>query len=306
MPLKDDIWQVRPTDYLPYLGYCQSVTAFERAGADTWYVSYCYWRFPWPPEATRVRGHESIEYALPLATGDQVGDIFAEDQRHTWFAVRKYSGDSGADGQVLGLDDNGTPADVSDDVWQTYPIESMEGNLVVAVDANGRLWHGQGSGLYRHDGAGWQLVYGERPICDLTPAADGTLYARVMPYWVTACGPYSDEILVVRAGGEIQLRDKKRLVEEELDAVQTARRRNSLWSIGADGAVWYISHLESGHVLQRRSSAGLQMYTLPVEPGAVQRLEVDGRGHVWLVANSRLWRMAGPPPVYTHLPLILR
>ena len=302
LALEDDTWQVPPTDQ-PNLGSCERVTAFERAAGETWYASFCYSRFSWDYKVVRYRGGERSEYPL---MNQQVSDIFAQDQHHIWFA----SWDNG-DGNVLSLDDGGTPADTSDDVWQSFPIGAADEKLVVAIDALGRLWLGQTSGLYRYDGSAWQLIYGEHPVCDLAPAADGTLYAQIVPYGVTACEGHSDMVLVVRADGTIvDYTSTKWLIRDEPDIVRTARRRNSLWTIASDGAIWYISHLDPGQELQRRSSSGLDTYALPVEPEAVQRLEVDARGHVWLVASSQLWRMEGPRPVVLpvqqYLPMIHR
>ena len=213
---------------------------------------------------------------------------------------------------MLSLDDGGTPADTSDDVWQTFPIAAADGKPVVAVDAvrPSLAWPDERR-LTATDGSAWQLIYGEHPVCDLAPAADGTLYAQIIPYGVTACEGHSDKVLVVRADGTIvDYTSTKWLIRDEPDIVRTARRRNSLWTITSDGAIWYISHLDPGQALQRRSSSGLDTYALPVEPAAVQRLEVDARGHVWLVAGSQLWRMEGPRPValpvQQYLPMICR
>jgi hypothetical protein len=306
LALEDDIWQVRPADYLPQLGYCERVTAFERAAGDVWYASYCNAKFSWPPEAVRYHDGQRIEYPLPVTWYQQVGDIFAQDQRHTWFATWGVELSYEA-GNVLMLDDGGTPADTGDDVWQTTPVEAVDGRPSVAIDALGRLWLGQASGLYRYDGSSWQLIYGSRPICDLAPAADGTLYVQVARYRLTACEGHSDEVLVVRADGtidEYHITSSKGLVEAEPATVGTAQRRNGLWTIASDGAIWYISHNDPGQELQRRSSSGVHTYALPVEPEAVQRLEVDRRGHVWLVAGSQLWRLEGPRPIDVYLPMI--
>ena len=305
LALEDDTWQVQPTDQ-PNWGSCERVTAFERAAGETWYASFCYSRFPWEPKAVRYRGRERIEYPLPVEGWDPVSDIFAQDPHHIWFASRE----NGV-GNVLSLDDGGTPADTSDDVWQSFSIGAVDGKPVVAIDALGRLWLGQTSGLYRYDGSAWQLIYGEHPVCDLAPAADGTLYAQIVPYGVSACEGHSDKVLVVRADGTIvDYASTKWLIRDEPDIVRTARRRNSLWTIASDGAIWYISHLDPGQELQRRSSSGLDTYALPVEPEVVQRLEVDVRGHVWLVADSQLRRMEGPRPValpvQQYLPMIRR
>jgi ligand-binding sensor domain-containing protein len=230
--------------------------------------------------------------------------MFAQDSHHVWFATRGY----GAPGNVLSLDDGGTPADTGDDHWQTFPIGSVDGEPVVAVDALGRLWHGQGSGLYRYDGSSWRLIYGARPVCDLAPAADGTLYAQVAADQAAGCEEHSDQILVVRADGTINDIPfySKWLILHEPASVRTAWRRNSLWTLASDGAIWYVTHLDPGQELQRRTNSGLTTYALPVAAGAVRRLEVDARGHVWLVANSQLWRMAGPRPIYGYLPTVSR
>lgn len=178
----------------------------------------------------------------------------------------------------------------------------------MAVDALGRLWLGQASGLYRYDGTSWQLIYGSRPIWDLAPAADGTLYARVAAWAATRYNEDSEQVLVVRADGTIesQLFSSKQLIEAEPGTVRSAWRRNGLWAIASDGAVWTLSRGHPGQELRRRSSSGLSTYALPVEPEAIQRLEVDWRGHVWLVAGSQLWRMERPRPIYGYLPLVFR
>jgi streptogramin lyase len=307
LALEDDVWQVRPADYLPDLGYCERVTAFEREAGGVWYASFCYAHFSWPPEAMRYHGGQPIKYPLPVPWYQQVGDIFAQDQSHIWFATWGVTL-AQENGYVLRLDDGGTPADTGDDVWQTYPVDVVKGRPSVAVDALDRLWLGQGSGLYRYDGSSWRLVYGTRPICDLAPAADGTLYAQVARYGLTACEGHSDEVLVVRADGTVEnsLYVTKDLIDAEPATVGTAQRRNSLWTIGPDGAIWYVSHDDPGQELQRRSSSGLRSYALPVEPEAVQQLEVDRRGHVWLVAGSQLWRLEGPRPIDVVLPMVSR
>ena len=37
----------------------------------------------------------------------------------------------------------------------------------------------------------------------------------------------------------------------------------------------------------------MRKFALPVDPGAVRRLEVDAYNHLWLAANSQFWRMSG-------------
>jgi len=294
---EDDTWPVQLGDW----GYEERVTAFERAAGDVWYTSLDHDRFTSDYKIVRFHNGQRIEYPLDELM-QTVSDIFAEDPRHTWFASSNW----GENGNVFSLDDGGTPADTSDDIWQNYPIEGEVGRPCVAVDALGQLWVGQASGLYRHDGSSWQRIYGG-PVCDLAPAADGTLYAQPGDGGDGGCARHSEMVLIVGPDGTIEDTQAVRwLVEEELDTVHTAQRRNSLWTVASDGAVWYIRHYDPGQELQRRSSSGLQTYPLPVEPEAVRRLEVDARGRVWLVADSQLWRMEGPGPTHLYLPAALQ
>jgi hypothetical protein len=76
--------------------------------------------------------------------------------------------------------------------------------------------------------------------------------------------------------------------------VRSASRRNTLWAVAPDGAIWTVDASDSGFELHRRDDEGLRKFALPVDPGAVQRLEVDAHNHVWLAANSQIWRMSGP------------
>mgnify|MGYP000859102745 CR=1 FL=1 len=295
---EDDTWQVQLGDR----GYHERVTAFERTAGDVWYASLDEGRLSWDHKVVRYHGGQRIEY--PLGTEyEMVCDIFAWDQNHIWFAASK----GNESGRVFSLDDGGTPVDTGDDIWQSYPIEGEVGRPSVAVDALGRLWVGQASGLYRHDGSSWQQVSDEGPVCDLAPAADGTLYAQLGVGGDGGCAEHSDSVLVVGADGSIEgTKSTRWLVEDELETVRTAQRRNSLWTVASDGAVWYIRNYDTGQELQRRSSSGLQTYPLQVESEAVRRLEVDARGRVWLVANSQLWRMEGPGPLRLYLPAAAR
>jgi hypothetical protein len=79
--LFDDHWQA----LLSGSG-CDRVTAWERSvSEDVWYASYCYWRFPWPSPLVRYYSGERIEY--PESTLIYY-DIFAQNDRHTWFAAK--------------------------------------------------------------------------------------------------------------------------------------------------------------------------------------------------------------------------
>ncbi len=175
-------------------------------------------------------------------------DIFAQDDRHTWFAAK---------GHVKGFDDGGTPADTGDDVWQELALPAAGEHPVVAVDVGGRLWYGDSNGLYRYDGSSWLSIYTDRGICDLAPAADGTLYAQLVDYWSSGCQPFGDSVLAVRSDdtfGWPQFIET--LVAQEPESVRSASRRNTLWAVAPDGAIWTVAASDSGSELHRRDDEG--------------------------------------------------
>ena len=288
--LADDQWQLLPVDDPPATGRCETVTAFERAAnGDVWYTSHCQWRGAFDHKLVRYHDQRRIEYNL--TNNQRIYDIFAQDAQHLWFAFTGYEPDQG----VLSLDDRGTPTDMSDDLWQTYPITTNGGRPVVAVDAGGKLWYGDSSGLYRATGSTWTAVDQSRGICDLAPAADGTLYVQVAAYQTATCGPAATDLWIVRPDGTLDLFGFiPTVVQEEFAQVSSAARRNSLWTVAADGAIWYVTGYDLGQELQRRDAGGLQSYALPVPYTAVQRLEVDARNRVWLLADAQIWRMSPP------------
>lgn len=96
----------------------------------------------------------------------------------------------------------------------------------------------------------------------------------------------------MRPDGTTEWTTLSALVESEPDLIRTAKRRNTLWAIAADGAIWYI---EPGVGVNRRDGAEAQSYPLPVSVSQVERLAVDSHHHPWLLANSQLWRLLQPP-----------
>jgi streptogramin lyase len=304
LALEDDIWQGWGSS-----SPCTLITAIERSPGGFWYTSYCNTRTPEYNVAVRYRNGAQIWYGIPpprtnfTFTLQEVTDIFTHNDRHTWFAVS----DREAGARLIGLDDGGTPTNTAYDALVTVPIAQTDERIWVAVDARGQLWHSRASGLYRYTGSAWQLVYNATPVCDLVPAADGTLYALAARHGETAC---NDVVLTVRPDGEVddQLRSVGDLVQSQAATVSTARHRNTLWVIGPDAAIWYIDRMAGGaNALRRVSGEGLTSYTLPVDASAVWRFDVDRRGHVWLIDGSRLWRMEGPAPkplpLHVYLPL---
>lgn len=295
LPLEDDLWTWRSLTG-------SRVTALERTTAGIWYADYSNFRGIVTSHVVRYDGGERIEYDLTAVASnwfiEEVTDIFAQDTRHTWFATED---------EILGLDDGGTPADQADDVWQTYPIEARGDKVWVAVDAAGRLWSSHGNALYRYDGAAWQTIYSAgsgSQVCDLVPAANGTLFAHLKLYGEGEdCGG-SDDVFLVRPDGKVEWSTVSRLVMTDVVTIRSIHRRNDLWTVAPDGAIWYLLTDYQGNRLQRVRGFRLNEYTLPPGVTTIERLEVDRRGHVWLVANAQLWRMAGPVPNYLHLPLV--
>lgn len=302
--LEDDVWQIQ----VPHQwANCDSgsVTAWERAGSDIWFASYCSRYEGLDIKIRRLHRGEWIEYLLPIQ--QKVTDIFAQDANHLWFGTVAPDWSTTESGHVLGLDDHGTPADTSDDTWRDIPIGPAGGKVTVAVDAKGQLWHGQNSGLYRWDGTTWQSVFGKEAVCDLVPAADGTLYAQIAPVEQTRCDVSGGRVLIVHADGtlENQVEDVIVPVSRAFETVRTASRRNSLWTVAPDGAVWISAF---GRLYRFTSSSTLALeYDLPFEAASVRRLEADAFGHVWLVADAQLWRLAEHwPSGRLYLPTVLR
>ena len=286
----------------------QMISALERTpGGDLWLADFYQYRWTayWPPR----RWHDGawITTTLPVTgmLGVPIADIFAQDEAHTWF-VGRYADDTGPGRGVLALDDGGTVADSSDDQWQIYPLDTGGTGGAVAVDALGRRWFGDSSGLYRYDGSAWQAVdqaaLATKGVCDLTPAADGTLFVQVAgnaPGVTTLSCDYPDQtILTIGPDDNMTTQRVDQLVAERFDLVRTARHRNRLWSVAPDGAVWYLVDEAGGGealVLHRRSATGLTRYALPFATTLVRSLEIDPHNHVWLVADGSLWRLSGMP-----------
>ncbi|MDX1687438.1 MAG: hypothetical protein R3248_05585, partial [Candidatus Promineifilaceae bacterium] len=160
MRLDDDAWQFS-TD-LPIL------TAAEPAPAgDLWIAGYDHYRVDEP--VGPLRYHQGDWYEVELPQFETVSDIFAEDDRHTWFAYP---------GEISRMDDGGTPVAQGDDVWTTYSVAMDSVPSAVASDALGRLWYGDNGGLHFYSAAGWQPYNVEEGVCDMVPAADGTLFVQ--------------------------------------------------------------------------------------------------------------------------------
>ncbi len=182
------------------------------------------------------------------------------------------------------------------------------------MDEAGRLWFGDTSGLYRHDGSAWQQVkrlYGEYGICDLAAASDGTLLIQTGDLVSSGgdCQHPSQHIQLIRPDGSYDWLSIDLLAERHLELLRSAGPRNRMWTVAPDGAVWYLFHTgydwEQGEPqLHRRDDAGLTIYALPFSNFDVRDLEIDQHNHVWLTVNSGLWRLAPWPEIRYWLPLI--
>lgn len=273
--LDDDAWEFFMD--LPIL------TAAEPAPAgDLWIAGYDHYRFDEP--VGPLRYHQGDWYEVELPQFETVSDIFAEDDRQTWFAYP---------GEISRLDDGGTPAYVTDDVWTTYPVAVDSMPSAVAVDVLGRLWYGDDSGLYFYSAMGWQPYNVEDAVCDMVPAADGTLFVQRAENCERPLDGSFSTILVVRPDGGQETKELATLVREEFERVRTASRRNGLWTVAPDGAIWYPRRYEALGV-ERYDGSNATFYNLPVDEGQYARwaLSVDELNHVWLVADGQLWRLS--------------
>lgn len=300
--LLDDQWQIALDLAI--------VNAAEPAPDGGLWVAgdYSSWRFGSPAGPLRYeKEYGWIDYGEAVGSTLWVSDIFAASDRNTWFAYERRSVDWEWETGVLALDDGGTPADLADDIWTDYPSASDGNELgqlmfgegkpaAVAVDGLGRLWYGDSTGLYRHSGAAWEAIDAEHAVCDMVPAADGTLFVRA----VEDCDDFSDSslniILVIRPDGRREWKHIASIVEEEFGRVATASHRNQLWTVAPDGGVWYLRIFHDLRI-ERYDGAELVVYDLPPEQTleAGVTLEVDKDNHLWLVAGEQLWRLGRRP-----------
>jgi hypothetical protein len=273
--LNDDVWG--------YSTDLDILTAAEPVpDGDLWVAGYKYLRVGYPMGPLRYHQGGWLPYKEFFAT-----DIFAEDARHTWFGY--YEG-------VFRLDDGGTPSNYDDDVWTDYPTGSNRVKSAVAVDALGQLWYGSESGLYRYNGAAWEPVNLERAVCDMVPAADGTLFVQRAEDCSDLLDSSFNLVLIVRPDGGQEIKQVDELVEEEFDRVRTASHRNRLWTVAPDGAISYPLRRNSDLRIERYDGLILTSNHLPFHKSlyAGETLEIDEDNHLWLVGDRQLWRLSLP------------
>lgn len=258
------------------------ITAIEPAANGDLWIGWA-WYFKsinagWP---THYHNYQEIAYEPPLSNGF-IEDVFVEDTRHTWFAysVLDYAENTVEKG-IWWLDDGGTPADFADDGWMMYDMNTPGEDPVVAVTTDGRLWYGDTSGLYLYGENGWHQV-SSAGVQGLVPAANGVLY--VDEGW---------RVLILERDGRQSTTSYEDVIKRDLRRVQTSSRRNQMWTVAPDGAVWYWQS-KYRRELARRDRQGLQVFDAPT---VADYIEVDKNSHVWL-ADGALWRMS-PEPDFT-------
>jgi hypothetical protein len=272
----------------------QNVTAVERLpDGDLWVAGYDNTRIYFD---NTYRYHQGAWISFPLSIEFPVYDIFAENARITWFAYANIYGSVVARG-VKRLDDGGTPADLSDDVWTDYPIDSPGQLQHLAVDGLGRIWATGDADLYLHDGNAWQPYLSDKSgsqICDMVPLDDGTLILQ-RSYSCERPFDYVPNYLVIHPDGLSEQTALDDLVQEEFERIVNTPHRNRLWTVAPDGAVWYMA----GDPAHLTRYDGIQATTvdLPFQYYDYQGgpLEVDDNNHLWLVNDGLLWRLSPTP-----------
>ncbi|MCB0003580.1 MAG: hypothetical protein KDI07_17420 [Anaerolineae bacterium] len=253
-------------------------------GGDVFVVWYSdAYHGPYPGKPKRWHEGRWIEYDPPMRTAWFTIDVFAQDDDHIWFAAVTRFGDATA---VIELDDNGTPAELTDDTWTVLDAGQI-GITGVAVDALGRIWLSAVDGVYIRSGDSWEHIVQGDPVCTLVPAADGIMLAL-------ACGDDWRVTIIDEAGNQIDT-SLVYLFRDHFDLVRTTTRPNPRWSVAPDGGVWVIFSVLVDKILRRYDETGYRQYDLPALRTANLVAGPDNR--VWLTADGILWRMS-PQPDY--------
>jgi hypothetical protein len=274
--LRDDTGQI-------VAGNMDSVEFEVAANGDLWLA--------WVEDAVRFQlGHgprryvngAPVDYEPPI-DDVFVHDIYVEDGEHTWFIYEPYFDDDSTGPGIWRLDDSGTPADQSDDIWTSYAISGTgKGASVAARD--GKLWYGDSTGVYLHDEGSWQQLF-SGAVEELIPAANGVLLAAI-----------ANGVLLIEEDGDRYWRPTPDLVLNNYALVRSTTRRNTLWRSAPDGTIWFWL---LGGGLGRWDGRTLQTYHGGAAYGGF--IEVDNYNHVWLIEGHSqwqekvLWRMSPRP-----------
>jgi hypothetical protein len=269
--IRDDQWQVRGTEPI--------ITALEPApDGDLWMGWKYFFKFMFAGLPTRFHGQKKIEYYPPFEFGF-IDDIFIADDERIYFSytLEEFSDSPGARG-IWSLDDGGTAADFDDDVWEDYPFdrESYGPSHVAVLD--GQLYYGDYNGVYILQAGEWKQLTNSK-VTGLIPGAAGELYVDT--------GSYPE---VIEADGRVWSESIPELVSNNWTRIRQTTRRNRMWTVAADGAVWYWSS-EHEEKLARHDGRQEQEFKMPSYAAPV---EVDKLNRVWL-ASGTLWRMSPEP-----------
>jgi hypothetical protein len=182
------------------------------------------------------------------------------------------------------LDDNGTPADLSDDTW-TVAYAGAIGLTSVAVDGVDRVWLGSRDGLFLRTDESWQQVVQGQAMCSLVPAASGVLFA-------IPCQNDQSVLMIDREGNQTTT-SIYYLARDHLDLLRSTTRPNPAWSIASDGGVWNVWRGWQVAELRRYDEAGYRQYAVP--PGNVGNMIAGPDDRIWLTVDHTLWRMSPQP-----------
>ena len=311
LTLADDVWES-----IPGAGNERVDTFAKAPGGDIWYATYCQSRGATCLSLVQHHAGQQIRYQfpemiLPISLfGGITTDLYAQDDRHLWLGLLPLP----LNYISLIMFDTGDPLTHTDDVKITYPLSNTlfssfyinGARTSVSLNRNGTLWLSYANSLLRYNGTTWETVLEGELLCDLVAAADGTIFARIGPT-SNSCGP-SVAVLVIRPNGKLERQAQTAfVVANESARVRSTAKRNTLWTIGVDGAIWYRYVYGERHELWRQAEDGSRTtYPLPMAPDTVQRLEVDHLNRVWIVANNQLWRFASAAavPLPTRTPTI--
>lgn len=239
-------------------------------------------------------------FEIPGPYSASINDIFAQDNRHIWFASSYEHFDPTQFHRVLALDDGGTPSDFADDIWQNYPITSTGTGDTVAVDTLGRLWYGNSENLFLFSNGEWQPFFNhKRDVCDLTVDGKGSLY--MLSWFEGHCSP-TNLITTISPDNAEQQYYSSSLIAERYFSLRTTPYRNKLWTVAPDGAIWYLIQRYSdapsysrSDFLERYDGSEVTAYPLPFTPQTALQLEVDAYNNVWFLHDNQVWRMSQPP-----------
>ena len=283
--LGDDQWQV--------VDVVDALTGWDLGPDGDVYLTL-YWNgYHCPCPSPPLRWHRGVWIPIdPPLFWSFYSDVFVQDGSHVWFAG-EWDGPAEAGRGVVGLDDNQTPLNPTDDRWTILWIgDHLGGDYpnpgVVAVDSSDQVWYGDPTGLYRYMGSAWQSVFQDQQVCDLVPAQDGKLFI-LGSYRDTECRVISP---VVHVWDGLRLTEIS-IVELAPMLVGSGTHHNPLWSMAPDGAVWYYE--ATWRELRCSGCTDIICIDLQADMGDISTVAAGPDNRVWGVIGSRLWRLSPQP-----------